>query len=178
VDISFNSKLGGKSVFRNGMNRILHLLARNAPGARGLRPFLHRLRGVKVGKGVFIGDDVYLENLFPECVEIHDGAQLSVRATVIAHNRGPGKVVIGKQAYVGPHCVVLAPKGRTVTIGEGSVIGAATVITSNVPPFVFISPTPPQISGKVTVPLPATDDYWEFVHGLRPLRTKNSENKD
>ena len=175
MDTSFKSKLGGKSIFRNGFNRVLHLLARIAPGARGFRPFLHRLRGVKIGKNVFIGDSVYLENLFPERIEIQDGAQLSVRATVIAHNRGPGRVIISKNAYVGPHCIVLAPKGKTITIGEGATIGAATAITSNVPPYVFISPTPPQISGKVTVPLAATDDYWEFVKGLGRLPSGDSE---
>jgi len=173
--VSFKSKLGGKSFLRNAANRFIHLIARIAPGARSFRPFLHRLRGVKIGKNVFIGDGVYLENLFPECIEIHDQAQLSVRAIILAHNRGPGRVIICKQAYVGPNCVVIAAKNRTVTIGEGATIGASSVITTNVPPFVFIGPQQPNIVARVTVPLAATDDYWEFVRGLQPMANDESE---
>jgi len=63
-----------RSFPRRISNRILHLMARFLPGSKSLRPFLHGLRGVKIHGTVFIGDDVYLENEYPECVEIHDGA--------------------------------------------------------------------------------------------------------
>ena len=83
-----------KSWFRGAANRVLHRIARTAPGAYTIRPFLHRLRGVRIGRKVFIANEVYLENHYPECVEIRDGAQLGIRSIVIAHNRGAGKVVI------------------------------------------------------------------------------------
>ena len=51
-------------------NRLLHVAARQLPGSTSVRPFLHRLRGVKIGRRVFIADDVYLENEYPERVEI------------------------------------------------------------------------------------------------------------
>jgi len=112
-------------------NRVLHLLARNVPGATGFRPFLHRLRGVKIGNDVFIGDDVYLENEYPNAIEIQDGVQISVRATIIAHTRGPGKVIIEKDAFIGPNTVIVVSAGRTLIIGEGAVIGAGVVVTNN-----------------------------------------------
>src|SRR5262249_7048085 len=59
-----------KNLLRRGSNRILHKLARAVPGSTTLRPALHRWRGVAIGHNVFIGDDVYLENEFPELVEI------------------------------------------------------------------------------------------------------------
>src|SRR6187200_2899644 len=95
-----------KSIFRRVANRLLHSLARVLPGAQGLRPFLHRLRGVKVGTNVFIADEVYLENEYPEAVEIQDGVQISIRAIIIAHTRGAGKIVIEKDAYIGPNTVI------------------------------------------------------------------------
>ncbi len=62
--------------FTRGLsNRLLHLMARQLPGATGLRVRLHRWRGVKVGLNVFIGDEVYLENEYPERIEIQDGAR-------------------------------------------------------------------------------------------------------
>ena len=80
-----------KSFARRVCNRLLHQLARSLPGASSLRPFLHRLRGVKIHGKVYIGDDVYLENEYPECIEIHDEVQIGLRTTVIAHTRGPYK---------------------------------------------------------------------------------------
>src|SRR2546425_3486004 len=90
-----------KSFQRRVFNRVLHFLARHCPGSTGFRPLLHRLRGVKVGRNVFIGDDVYLENEYPEAVEIQDGVEISVRAIIIAHTRGAGKIIIEKDVYLG-----------------------------------------------------------------------------
>ena len=95
-----------KSVVRRVFNRILGVLARFAPGATSLRPFLHRLRGVRITGRVFIGDDVYVENEYPECIELHDGAQICLRSILIAHTRGSGRIVIGKDAFVGTNCVL------------------------------------------------------------------------
>ena len=73
--------MAGKSIIRGSANRILHLIARFGPGATTFRPYLHKLRGVKIYGNVFIGDDVYLENEYPEAVEIHDGAGIALRET-------------------------------------------------------------------------------------------------
>ncbi len=74
-----------KSLLRRIANRILHLLAQFAPGATSLRPFLHKLRGVKIHGTIFIGDQVYLENEYPEMVEIHDGVQIVLRTIIMCH---------------------------------------------------------------------------------------------
>src|SRR5207244_12759369 len=121
-----------KSFLRRAWNRLLHQLARLLPGATSLRPFLHRLRGVKIHGKVFIGDDVYLENEYPECVEIHDGVQIGLRTTIIAHTRGRSRIVIEKNVFIGANCVIAASSGKTLTIGEGSVLGVASVVTSDI----------------------------------------------
>ena len=107
-----------KSALRRVFNRILGMLARFAPGATSLRPFLHKLRGVRITGRVFIGDDVYMENEYPECIELHDGAQINLRSILIAHTRGSGRIVIGKDAFVGANCVLMASPGATLTVGE------------------------------------------------------------
>ena len=80
------------------VNRVLHLVARFSPGTITLRPFLHRMRGVKISGQVFIGEEVYLENEYPECIEIHDEVVIALRVTMVAHLRGPGKIIIQKKA--------------------------------------------------------------------------------
>lgn len=156
--------------FRRVANRVLHLLARFLPGALSVRPFLHRLRGVKVGKDVFIGDDVYLENEYPEAVEIQRGVQISVRAIIIAHTRGVGRVVIEKYAFVGPNTVIASSGGRVLRIGEGAVIGAGVVVTRDVPARVFVANEGGKPVAGVRVPLPKAETMEQFVRGLVPIR--------
>src|SRR5580658_4290116 len=101
-----------KGPLKQLIGRILHLMARFVPGSMSLRPSLHRLRGVKIGKNVFIGDEVYLENEYPEQVEIQDGVQISIRVTILAHTRGPGRIILEKDSYIGPHVVVVTSAGK------------------------------------------------------------------
>lgn len=50
------------SILQRTFNRIVHRIARSALDYSSLRPFLHKLRGVKTYGTVFIGDEAYLEN--------------------------------------------------------------------------------------------------------------------
>jgi len=154
---------------RRACNRLLHQLARFLPGATSFRPFLHRLRGVKIHGKVFIGDDVYLENEYPECVEIHDGVQIGLRSTIIAHTRGPSKIVLGKGAFIGANCVIAASSGKTLTIGEGSVVAIASSVTSDIPAFTFYGGEKAKPIARVTVPFTSETSYDKFLRGLRPL---------
>lgn len=157
-------------LLRRAFNRIIHLVARNAPGAMSVRPFLHRLRGVKIGKNVVIGDDVYLENDHPELVEIQDGVWISIRATIMAHTRGLGKVILERESYVGPHAVVVASGGRTVRVGEGAVIGAGCVVTRDIKARVFFNGEFGKPVAEARVPLSTAPRIEDFVRGLAPLR--------
>ena len=161
-----------KSTLRRTFNRILGLLARFLPGATTLRPFLHKLRGVQISGRVFIGDDVYIENEYPECIVLCDGAQVCLRSTLIAHTRGPGRIVIGKNAFLGANCVVTAPVGRTLDIGEGAVVTTCAVITSNVSPFTMVGNERAKQLAIVTVPLAMDTPYENFIAGLRPLKPR------
>lgn len=164
-----------KSILRRATNRVLHLMARFCPGATTLRPALHRVRGVKVGQGVFIGDDVYLDNEWPECIEIQDRAQISLRSIVIAHTRGPGRVIIEKEAFVGPNCVLVTGADRVLRIGAGAVVGAGSVITRSLPPRLYVAPPAVEALAKVGVPLPRAETMREFWAGLEHIKHRSAE---
>jgi acetyltransferase-like isoleucine patch superfamily enzyme len=159
-----------RSLTRQVVNRIFHFLARHLPGSTGLRPLLHRLRGVRVGRNVFIGDEVYLENEYPEAVEIQDGVQISVRAIIIAHTRGSGHVIIEKDAFIGPNAVIVTSGGRPLRIGEGAVIGAGVVITNNVASHMLVVNNTAKIVAKASIPLTRAEKVEDFVRGLLPIR--------
>jgi acetyltransferase-like isoleucine patch superfamily enzyme len=136
---------------------------------------LHRLRGAKIGKNVFIGDDVYLENEHPDAVEIHNGVHISVRAIILAHTRGVGKIVIEKDAFIGISAILTSSGGKTLRIGEGAVVGAGAVITRDVPARVFIANDAPKPIATVGVPLTVAETVEDFVRGLAPLQRPSSK---
>jgi acetyltransferase-like isoleucine patch superfamily enzyme len=158
-----------KNLLRRICNRVFHLLARMSPGSRSFRPLLHRARGVRILGSIFIGDDVYIDNEYPEAIEIHDQVQISLRAIILAHTRGPGRIIIEKEAFIGPNTVIACSAGRVLRIGEGAVIGPGCVITKSVPPRVYLMPHPPRVVATVGVPLPRVKDIGEFLAGLKPV---------
>jgi len=158
---------------RNLLCRLLHMLAFFGPGGGSLRPWLHRLRGVKIGKGVWISHFVYLDDLHPEDISIGENCTIGLRTSIFVHfywgrrrPHGDGKVIIEKDAFIGPHCVILP----NVTIGEGAVIKAGTVVSRNVPPHTFWGAPSAEPLGLATVPLTPDHSYEEFVQGIRMRR--------
>ena len=167
-----------RSFAKRVSNRLLHLVARFAPGATTLRPLLHRWRGVKIAKRVFIGDEVYLDNEFPEAIELKEGALIGLRSTIVAHTRGAGRVIIGKNAVIGAGALITCSGGQTLEIGEGAVVGAGSVVANSIPPFILCGSPRARALATVTVPFTLETSYQEFLRGLRPLRNASSAMAD
>lgn len=151
------------------------------PLGDSVRPFLHRLRGVKIGKNVWISKFVYIDDNHPECVEIGDNSTIGLRTTIFTHTyfgkrqkNNPSKVIIGKNVYIGPHCLILP----NVRIGDGAVIKGGTVVTRNVPPNTLYGIPNAEPLAIVTVPLTSEFGYEQFVIGLRPIRKNKINQKD
>lgn len=149
-------------------NRILQHAARILPGARSLRVFLHRARGVKMGKDVWIGYDVILETSRPNLITIEEGSVLSVRAMVIAHFRGSMGVKIERDVFIGPGAIILP----NVVIGQGSVVTAGSVVTHSVPPMTVVQGNPAVPVARCGVPLGVDITIKEFSRRLRPLPSR------
>lgn len=161
-----------EKAFRGMANRILHLIARFCPGATTIRPYLHRLRGVKIYGDVFIGDDVYLENMHPDSIEMHDKSEIGPRCTLLAHYKGPGKIIIESGASIRMGCLIGCPQGKTLTIGEGSLVGMGSVVVNNIPPFTFAVGNPAKPKYKMGIPLALGTEYTidEWRAALKPIK--------
>lgn len=158
-----------KSFSRRLINRILHKIARSVPGYGTLRPFFHRLRGVKTYGKVYIGDEAYLENNYPEMIEIHQDAFIALRSIIMCHGKGVGKVIIEKKARVGPGAIVIASGGKSITIGEGAVIAPGAVVNKDVPPYTLMGGVPAKPIAKLEMAWPKST-YKEFKAGIRPIK--------
>lgn len=157
------------------LKRLLGKLATLAPGGNSLRPWLHKVRGVHIGTNVWIGQYVYIDEIHPENVVIKDNVAIGFRSSIFAHfyrggyssDNKVGNVVIEKDVFIGPNCTIL----QDVTIGEGSVVVAGSVVTRNVPPGVLYGPSPSGPLARITHPLvkDGTVNYERFLFGLKRI---------
>lgn len=155
----------------NFIGRFLHKLAFVAPGGHTLRPWLHRLRGAKIGQNVWIAQLVYLDELHPAEVTIGDNCTIGLRTSIFTHlywgprrPKSNGRVVIEKDVFIGPHCVILP----NVRIGEGAVVRAGSVVSRNVPAHALWGSPPSELLGVATIALTNDHTYEEFVRGIKP----------
>jgi len=91
-----------------------------------------KLRPANGARPVWIGKDVYLDDVFPELITLHPEAVLGLRAMLICHDDATRRVApieIGAGAYVGAGAIVLPG----VSIGAGARVGAGAVVTKDVP---------------------------------------------
>jgi acyl-[acyl carrier protein]--UDP-N-acetylglucosamine O-acyltransferase len=136
------------------------------PGGQHLRVFLHRLRGVNIGKNVWISLNVILETESPNLITIDDSAFIGIGVIVIAHFRESRHGVrIGKQAFIGPGAIILP----NVEIGDGAVVTAGSVVSKSVPAMTVVQGNPAIPVAKCGVPLEPGTSLMKFSMRLKSL---------
>ena len=145
--------------FLNGL--VQHSILFGPLTTRWARPMLLRLRGCKVGKGVFIGDGVYVDLVYPHLITIEDGAFVCARAILLAHNRDISAyrrgiwigdvphitrpVRVGRGAHIGMGAILLPG----TTVGEGAIVGAGSVVARDIPPYTIAVGVPAKVIREV-----------------------------
>ncbi len=139
------------------------------PG-RGIRVRLLRMCGYIIGDSVYIGEDfIIIDDLGDVPSEfnlsIGDRAAVSPRVTFVLHtqpnesriapyvNSHKGSIAVCADAWIGTGAVILP----NVTIGEGAVVGANSVVIRNVEPYTVVGGVPARKIKDVNVP-------WEHSH--------------
>jgi len=145
-------------------NKLLKLIAKQIPGC-GLRIRLFRMCGYEIGKDVYIGEDLIIiddlgDSQFEFNLCIGNRAAISPRVTLVMHtqpnnsrivpyvNSHKGYITIEADAWIGTGAVILP----NVTIGEGAVVGANSVVTKNVEPYTVVGGVPAHFIKPVDVP--------------------------
>jgi maltose O-acetyltransferase len=131
--------------------KVLKRWARNA-FFPGWRITLLRLCGFRIGKDVYIADDLIIVEELAERgnVTIGDRVSIAPRVTLVTSShpnhssiRGfapvaQGAIVIEDDAWLGAGCVILPG----VRIGRGAVVGANSVVSADVPPLHVVAGQP------------------------------------
>lgn len=172
VQVNVNLQTGVQVMIKNTCQRLLRKIAYTVPGGSTIRPMLHKMRGVHIGKDVWISQYVYIDEIHPEAVFIGDNTTIGIGTMIVAHfywgprkSDGAGKVVIENDVFVGPNCVILP----NIHIGKEAVIQAGTVVSRNIPPGTLWGAPKAGPIAKVTVPLTKQFSYDRFSKGLKPF---------
>ena len=136
--------------------RILHIICKHIPMSQ-IRVIFHKWRGVKIGKNVFLGSEVHLDDTAPGCIIIENGAMLSAGVLVLVHQRDLSDykkgdwigdqrhiikpVHIMKGANIGVRSIIMPG----VTIGRGAIIGAGSVVTKDIPDYSIAAGVPAKV---------------------------------
>ena len=131
-----------------------------------IRPFLWKLTGVRIKGRISIAYDVYYDVTNAKYITIEDGVFISPRATLLCHKRSVldyyygedcnivpyefGEIVLKKGCRIGLGSIVMPG----VTIGEGAMIGAGSVVTKDVPAWTIAAGVP----AKVIKQIPRRED--------------------
>ena len=124
---------------------------------RMLRPFLLRRLGAKVGKDVYIGDHVKFDQNRSHLITVGDHVHIDSGCRILCHKRDltsyyvgddyaklPYKeqeVKIGKGTSVGMESFVMPG----VTIGQGVIIGAGSLVTKDIPDWTIAVGRPAKV---------------------------------
>jgi acetyltransferase-like isoleucine patch superfamily enzyme len=99
---------------------------------------LYALKSITIGHRVLIGSGVLiLDN------DAHPPAQKNRRWS--SENVPAAPIIIGNDVFIGARAIIL----KGVTIGEGAIIGAGSVVTKNVPAYAIVAGNPAQVVGSV-----------------------------
>jgi acyl-CoA synthetase (AMP-forming)/AMP-acid ligase II/acetyltransferase-like isoleucine patch superfamily enzyme/acyl carrier protein len=155
-------------------NRLLQILALYSPGYMSTRVWLHRMRGVTIGRNVSIGLSAIIETAYPKLVFIGNNVTIGMRALVIGHLRESTveararhrhTVRIEDDVYIGPGVIILP----NVTIGRGSVVSAGSVVSRSIPAQTLAQGNPAKPIAKCGVSLGGGVSYEEFLRHLTPV---------
>lgn len=126
-----------------------------------LRPVLWRWAGVNVAKGVQIGHDVYFDANHPKLITLEEDTWIAARCLLLCHRRNMKKYFRGEPYNDLPyiHGEIVVKKGACVsmgamvmpgvTIGEGAVVGAYSLVTKDVPAWTVVAGCPAKVVAEI-----------------------------
>lgn len=148
-------------------NTLLQLLAYICPN-NGIRKCLHRLRGVHIGKNVYLGMFCFFDNLHPEYIYIEDNASINAGTMILTHFNPMKRYSPILQAQVLP---VLIKEGAIVAvrstilpgviIGQSAIVSAGSVVDKSVADYTMVRGNPAKkvVEYEILVNTQKTNSY-------------------
>lgn len=129
---------------------------------RKIRPWVLRKMGCTVGRNVFVGDHVSIDIRNAEMITVEDNAHITGYTTLLCHKRDlneynvgddyanlpykVGKIHLGKGCSTGTGTIIMPG----VTIGEGAIIGAGSLVTKDIPAWSIAVGRPAKVVKEIS----------------------------
>lgn len=128
---------------------------------RKLRPILIRKMGCHVGKNTFFGDYVRMDTSYANMIYIGDYTHITSGCRLLCHQRDLtnyrigdnaaelgyriGEIHIGKGVMIGMESIIMPG----VTIGDGAIIGAGSIVTKDIPAWTIATGRPAKVVKQI-----------------------------
>ena len=128
---------------------------------RKLRPILIRKMGCHIGKNTFFGDYVRMDTSYADMIYIGDYTHVTSGCRLLCHQRDltgycvgdnaaslgykTGEIHIGKGVMVGMETIIMPG----VTIGDGAIIGAGSIVTRDIPAWTIATGRPARVVKQI-----------------------------
>ena len=147
-------------LFKSFFGKLIQVIAMTRlPLGSKFRCSMERLRGVKIGKHVFLGGGNVLDRARPDLITIEDYVSLAGGIYILTHSNpttplreilGPSSkkvapVIIKRGAWIAVNVVILPG----VTIGENSIVATGSVVMKDVPPMTVVGGAPAKEIKKI-----------------------------
>lgn len=127
--------------FKRYWHMLILKLANTLPISKFTRADMYRKAGVSIEKGVVRIGKIHVDTIHPEDIHIGNGSVIADGVHLITHFMDVknmrefayfrGEIRIGRFCYIGTNTIFT----KGVTIGDGAIVGAGSVINKNIPPY-------------------------------------------
>ena len=150
------------NIYRKQLEKMMDWPILQSFNPRKIRPILMRKMGCKVGKECFIGDYVRIDLGHADMITLEDHVSIAAGVRLLCHQRDFSNykvgddymdlgyivkpIVLKKGCLVGMDSFVMPG----VTIGEGAVVGAGSLVTKDVPAWSVATGRPAKVVKEFT----------------------------
>lgn len=149
------------NIYRKRLEKMMDWPILQSFNPRKIRPILMRKMGCKVGKECFIGDYVRIDTGHADMITLEDHVSVASGTRLLCHQRDFSyyrvgddymklgyiikPIVLKKGCLVGMESFVMPG----VTIGEGAIIGAGSLVTKDIPAWTVAAGRPAKVIKEI-----------------------------
>lgn len=128
---------------------------------RKIRPWVLRKIGCNIGKNVFVGDSVKIDSGHSDLITIEDGVSIAGGTRLLCHQRDFSDYCVGDEYLALGYILkpIVLKKGCLVgmesfvmpgvTVGEGAVVGAGSLVTKDIPAWTIAAGRPAKVLKQI-----------------------------
>ncbi len=149
------------NIYRKRLEKMMDWPILQSFNPRKIRPILMRMMGCKVGKGCFIGDYVRVDCGHADMITLEDSVSVASGVRLLCHQRDFSDFCVGddymklgyiikpivlkKGCLIGMESFVMPG----VTVGEGAIVGAGSLVTKDIPAWTIAAGRPAKVIKEI-----------------------------